>query len=122
MNQKERDKKDLAKALKKVLRDIELGRIPVNPQVTAPMNKVASGVVEFRTDDGWRLFVFIDCGSWDYFDLIITPQKKKLTHSCIDRLIGTYRPSARLAKQRYGVAGYLKFDEDCVHFPNHAQS
>jgi hypothetical protein len=58
-----------ARVNRECLYAVNQGRVPV-----AAINDVdGHGNYEFVLSNGWHVFVFDDCGTWDYIDHLVAP-------------------------------------------------
>jgi hypothetical protein len=69
--------------------------------VGQPPHEVYAGDVEYRTPGGWKIKVFNDCGDWDYFDSIETPNGRLIDFDELPEEIRNYRPSDKVRDVAY---------------------
>jgi hypothetical protein len=64
--------------LRKFFRDITLNRVILTLQ-----NDRDSNIRVYRSDDGWTVAVFNDCGDWDYIEWISSPSGREMIHTSL---------------------------------------
>jgi hypothetical protein len=88
------------KTLVELVGAIERGSI-ILKLVGRPPHEVYAGDVEYRTPGGWKIKVFNDCGDWDYFDSIETPDGRLIDFDELPEEIRNYRPSDKVRDVAY---------------------
>lgn len=82
---------------------IEAGAVVLHPS-QSPAD-VREGPVEYRASNGWTLTVFKDRSRWDYLARIDADDGRVVTFTTMARSIRSYRPSRRVAIERYSFDG-----------------
>jgi len=85
------------------IRKIESGEVRLNPSQRP--TEVREGPVEYCASNGWALIVFKDRSRWDYLARIDADDGRVVTFMTMPRSIRSYRPSRRVAVERYAFDG-----------------
>lgn len=79
---------------------IERGDIRIKAEV--PANDIYAGNVTYRTQDGWILTIFNDCGEFDYVDRVEAPDGT--AWECHDNeFFFQYRPPKDVVRKIYKI-------------------
>ena len=90
-----------------LLRDIERGKVKLKKSPPTDCLSDHYGNVKYEIDNSWVLWVFFDCGGWDYLDRIISPAGDRLEFDEFSEKLKGYCPPEKVRREIYGSPGYL---------------
>lgn len=76
-----------------MLNQIESGELTVEVVGHLPYY-VYSGGVQYKCSNGWTLWVFDDCGDWDYLESAMSPEGLVFEWKCFSEDLKYWRPQA----------------------------
>ena len=93
---------DLFSRLSALLQAIERGSVRLH----ADRDPSEDGLIEYTTQDGWRLVIFNDASSWDYLESVTSPEGETMDRQAYCEARGDdpdYSPDAKVSWLAYGI-------------------
>jgi hypothetical protein len=87
------EKIEIEKRVLDFLQSIETGKIRLSP-IDNPQ-RIHTGNVKFKADNGWYITIFNDLDDWDYIDNIVTNTGLVIGFESLDAMLSVrhFRPS-----------------------------